>query len=249
MFWTTDPNTEPSSQTIVPNVQFTPTAEFSTFPADPIYTRVKKDAFHAFHMIEGPKAHGTRRAFFVRMRDIFFQWDPEVFKTVAQRCKEVLKVPIEVMIRRKFDWVTKWVPRRIPPPSILAKPLEQLFNEFGHLVDAKTQKTLFNEAAWKSAKPVVELAKSGCLTDVPDVAMYEKAGIDKNGFQKYRCLRGANKVEGGPHADIYRKFAPFQCEFLHFRRSAVPLTYLVSSSTFQHIADHSSTCQVVRTLP
>lgn len=48
--------------------------------------------------------------------------------------------------------------------------------------------------------------------------MYEKAGIDKYGLQKYRCLRGTSKVEGGPHANIYRKFSlvnsmsrSFQC--------------------------------------
>ncbi|PBK95025.1 hypothetical protein ARMGADRAFT_1028461 [Armillaria gallica] len=36
--------------------------------------------------------------------------------------------------------------------------------------------------------------------------LYEKAGIDQFGLQKWRCLWGTNKVEGGPYGDIYRKF-------------------------------------------
>ena len=35
--------------------------------------------------------------------------------------------------------------------------------------------------------------------------MYEKAG-DVYGLQKWKCVRGTNNVEGGPHGDIYRKF-------------------------------------------
>jgi hypothetical protein len=52
----------------------------------------------------------------------------------------------------------------------------------------------------------LELAREGYLSDVKGVVLYEKAGIDKYGLQKYKCLCGINKVEGGPHGDIYRKF-------------------------------------------
>lgn len=36
--------------------------------------------------------------------------------------------------------------------------------------------------------------------------LYEKAGVDQYGLQLYVCTCGTNKVEGGPHGDIYRKF-------------------------------------------
>jgi hypothetical protein len=36
--------------------------------------------------------------------------------------------------------------------------------------------------------------------------MYERAGVDKYGLEKFKSLRGTNNVEGGPHGDIYRKF-------------------------------------------
>lgn len=176
--------------------------------SDPIYTRVIKDAFHAFHMIQIPKTHGLRRPFLIRMREILFQWDPVIFPAVSKKCQEILGVPIEKMISRKFSWVTKRVPRRIGPPSVIFKPLEKLFTDFRNLRDAKTQKPLLDKKAWKSSMSVLNLAKMGFLSDVPD----EEAGVDKLGFQKYRCLRGTNKVEGGPHADIYRKFAPFHCK-------------------------------------
>lgn len=38
------------------------------------------------------------------------------------------------------------------------------------------------------------------------VALYEMAGVDKYGVQKWKCLCGTIDVEGGPHGDIYRKF-------------------------------------------
>ena len=56
------------------------------------------------------------------------------------------------------------------------------------------------------AAAVQELACQGYLSDVPDIPMYEGAGIDQYGLQKWKCLRGTNKVEGGPHGDIYQKF-------------------------------------------
>ena len=36
--------------------------------------------------------------------------------------------------------------------------------------------------------------------------LYEHVGIDKHGLQLWKCLHGTDKVEGGPHGDIYRKF-------------------------------------------
>ncbi|KAJ2920858.1 hypothetical protein H1R20_g16236, partial [Candolleomyces eurysporus] len=59
---------------------------------------------------------------------------------------------------------------------------------------------------WEKAKALLELARQGYYSDLDDVPMYEKAGVDKYGLQKWKCLRGTNNVEGGPHGDIYRKF-------------------------------------------
>lgn len=42
--------------------------------------------------------------------------------------------------------------------------------------------------------------------DLVGVTLYEKAGVDEHGLEKYNCRRGTNKVEGGPHGNIYRKF-------------------------------------------
>jgi len=70
----------------------------------------------------------------------------------------------------------------------------------------KKNEPLFSKQAWIKAKAVLELAHQGYLSDIDGVPMYEKAGIDKYGLQKWRCLQGTNNVEGGPHGDIYHKF-------------------------------------------
>lgn len=163
-------------------------------------------------MIELPRKHGLRRPFCQRLRELVLQWDKTTYAAVNKKCLSKLGIPIEVQIRRNFRWVAARVPRHVPDGRILAPALEALFNEVGNEKDAKIGKALFNEKAWKSAWAVIDLVKLGFLSDVPDVPMYEKKGVDKFGIQKWRCVRGTNKVEGGPHADVYRKFAPFHCK-------------------------------------
>jgi hypothetical protein len=50
---------------------------------------------------------------------------------------------------------------------------------------------------------VLELAHEGYLSDIEGIVMYEKAGVDKYGLQKWKCLCETNNVEGGLHRDIY----------------------------------------------
>ena len=59
---------------------------------------------------------------------------------------------------------------------------------------------------------VLDLAHEGYLSDNKDIMLYEKAGIDQFGLQKWRCLRGSNKVIEGPHGDIYHKFGALHSE-------------------------------------
>jgi hypothetical protein len=59
---------------------------------------------------------------------------------------------------------------------------------------------------WQKANAVLELARQGYLSDIHGVQLFSKAGVDQHGLQKFRNGRGTNKVEGGPHGDIYRKF-------------------------------------------
>lgn len=110
------------------------------------------------------------------------------------------------MLIRNPRFIAVRTPRFVPPPSVLVPALQHVFDTFGDALDAKTGIPLFNKEAKKKADAVVELARQGYLSDVDGIAMYESAGMDKYGLQKWKCLRGTNNVEGGPHGDIYRKF-------------------------------------------
>ena len=71
---------------------------------------------------------------------------------------------------------------------------------------SSTGAPLFTDQLRAKADAVLELSREGFLSDVVGIPMYEKAGVDQYGMQKWKCLRGTNNVEGGPHGDIYRKF-------------------------------------------
>lgn len=170
------------------------------------YTRIKKDIFHAFHMIPTPINHGLRPAFLRALRDHMLRWDPVARKTVDGVCRRVFKLTFDEMLIRNPRFIAARTPRFVPPPSVLVPALEHVFDTYGSALDVKTNAPLFNKEAQKKATAVVELARQGYLSDVDGIVMYEKAGIDKYGLQKWKCLRGTNNVEGGPHGDIYRKF-------------------------------------------
>ncbi|KAG6874975.1 hypothetical protein C0992_005731, partial [Termitomyces sp. T32_za158] len=92
---------------------------------------------------------------------------------------------------------------------MLVLAIEQVFNTFRHALDAKTGAPLFSKQAWIKTNAVVKLAREGYLSDIEGVVLYERAGVDQYGLQKFKCLRGTNNVKDGPHSDIYRKFGAF----------------------------------------
>ncbi|KAJ6631371.1 hypothetical protein B0H10DRAFT_1938265 [Mycena sp. CBHHK59/15] len=140
---------------------------------DALYTRIKKDIFHAFHMIPIP-AHGL-----------------QVTGGHAYPRPQIIK---------------EHVPRYVPPPSVLVPAIQHVYDAFGNALDAETGQPLFDKKAWAKANAVLELAREGYLSDIPGVLVYERAGVDEYGLWKWICRRGSNKLEGGPHSDIFRKF-------------------------------------------
>ena len=104
------------------------------------------------------------------------------------------------MLIRNPCFIAEHTPQHVPSPSVLVPAIEHVYSMFQDAVDAKTGALLFK------TKAVLEPARQGYLSDVQGVAMYEKAGIDRYGLQKWRCLQRTNNVEGGPHGDIYQKF-------------------------------------------
>jgi hypothetical protein len=182
------------------------------------FTRFMKDMFHAFHMIPTSVDHGLRPAFLCALRDHIMRWDPAIRLVVDKTCRRVFNLTFEEMLARNPRFIAARTPRYIPPPSVLVPAIEHVFETFGNARDAKTNLPLFSKEAWLKANAVKELARAGYLSDVAGVTLYEKAGIDEYGLQKYNCLRGTNKIEGGPHGDIYRKFGAYNGMCLYFQQ-------------------------------
>ncbi|KAK6988809.1 hypothetical protein R3P38DRAFT_3228414 [Favolaschia claudopus] len=177
--------------------------------AEQCYTRIKKDIFHAFHMIPLPSSHGLRAVFLQTFRDHMMRWDPAIRARVDEKCRQIFKIGFDVMSIRNPRWIKKRTPRYVPPPSVLVPAIEHVFNIFGNALDAKSGQPLFNALAQQKAKAVLDLAREGYLSDPAGVVLYEKVGVDKHGLELFSCRRGTNKLEGGPHSDIYRKFGAF----------------------------------------
>ncbi|KAJ7925682.1 hypothetical protein B0H13DRAFT_2266228 [Mycena leptocephala] len=156
------------------------------------YTRIKKENFHAFHMIPLSASHGLRAVFLRTLRDHMMRWDPAIRAKVDKIC---------------LDQKANSPLYNIPPPSILVPAIEHVFNFFGDARDAESGQPLFNNVAQQKAQAILELAGEGYLSDPHGVVLYEKAGVDQHGLDLWHSKRGTNKVEGGPHGDIYRKFA------------------------------------------
>lgn len=177
-------------------------------PSTEVYTRIKKDIFHGFHSLPLSRTHGAAIPFLRALRDHIMRWDPVIKKQVEAVCLKELGMSFDLVLMRNPRWILERVPREIPEPSTLVPGMEHVFNMFANAKDAKTGEVLFTPAVWEKARALLELARQGYFSDLPGVPMYEKAGVDKYRLQKWRCLRGTNKVEGGPHGDIYRKFGP-----------------------------------------
>ena len=81
----------------------------------------------------------------------------------------------------------------------------KVLHSYGSLKDAKTEQPLFNKSAWKFAKNILTLIKSGYLPDPPSIALYYQIGLDSKyaGLPTYRCMYGTNVTEGGAHKQIH----------------------------------------------
>ncbi|KIO21104.1 hypothetical protein M407DRAFT_10559 [Tulasnella calospora MUT 4182] len=174
-----------------------------------IRSRVLADPWHIMNLIKIPATHGLRSAFSRALRDAIFLIDPGDRKAV----EDVLAtcgLTFDDMLRRNPEWVLRRVRRVIPPAEVLYPRVKGVLEMFGPMLDAATQKPLFNSAAEEKALHVLEAVYRGWVSDVPGVALYYPTGKDKDGLVKYRCIRGTNKNEGGFHQKAIRWFGPFQ---------------------------------------
>ena len=70
---------------------------------------------------------------------------------------------------------------------------------YADIEDATTGMQLFTPKTWAIVKSMVIYIRKGCLSDHPDVNYYYAVGITKDGYPKYRCIRGTSPLEGYHH--------------------------------------------------
>lgn len=171
-----------------------------------IRSRVLKDIFHVFHMIYISRTHGLRQAFCQALRDAMLIPHP-TDKALIEAYLKTHNVTWENMRRFHPKWLWRHCRRTIPPAEELYPVVHQVFMTYGPLKDAKTGLSLFNTAAWKIAKNILELIKNGYVSDPPGVQLYCCLGFDKKagGLPIFLCERGTERVEGGVHTHLLSK--------------------------------------------
>jgi hypothetical protein len=108
------------------------------------------------------------------------------------------------MLRTRAKWIWRHCKRSIPPPEQLYPLIERVFRTYGPLKNAKNGEPLFNVAAWRVSKNILDLVRKGFLSDPPGVSLYYQIGVDTKygGLPLYRCIRGTNMTEGGVHTHL-----------------------------------------------
>ncbi|KAJ7468909.1 hypothetical protein B0H11DRAFT_2284053 [Mycena galericulata] len=98
---------------------------------EPKLTRLKKDLFHAFHML-ALNDHGLRAQFCADLRDHLMRWDPVSRKSVDEVCRKYFGITFEVMLARNPDYIKRRTPRYVPPPRIIVQAIEHIFKGLGY---------------------------------------------------------------------------------------------------------------------
>jgi 3'-5' exonuclease len=169
-----------------------------------IVSRVLKDPFHIFNMFYISATHGLRVDFAQALRDALFIPDPEdVGRINAWGRLQDPPTSFEELRKYRARWVWQRCKRVIPPVEQLYPAVRQVFQTWGPLKDAESGTPLFNKAAWKTAKQILDLVTNGFVSDPPGVALYSLIGIGKDtGLPIYRCFRGTTATEGGVHTHL-----------------------------------------------
>lgn len=104
----------------------------------PIHSRVLKDPWHVFNMLDTPRNHGARIIFANALRDAIFIPD-KGDKEKISRYLSTLPTPRtwETAVRLTPKWVWRHCKRLIPPPELLYPQVAGVFQTYGPIQDAK----------------------------------------------------------------------------------------------------------------
>lgn len=152
----------------------------------------KHSAFKAF-------AHDFSEAIFIRDKS-----DELAVRAVLEKNG----ISWEYAKRAKAAALNRRIRRHIPGRKILLKRVEALFTAYANFwcSTKKTKGPFFSEEAKEMCRNLLETIRNGYLSDPAGIPLYYLMGIDRDGLNIYRTIRGTNSVEGGFHMAIRRVF-------------------------------------------
>ena len=148
-----------------------------------------------------PVTHEVKKSFFVAYMNAWFIWDKDLMNELRERMKEsgMTDEEIDSELFYRPELFKGCVDRQVPPPSILYWRVRAVFALYGNMIDSKTGKPLFNDAAWKKAKNILKEICAGLYFDPPGMKMYtyemkkDKVKTNKYGMEVIECIRGTNR--------------------------------------------------------
>ncbi|KAJ6448574.1 hypothetical protein C8R45DRAFT_1132891 [Mycena sanguinolenta] len=205
-----DPSSAAEGASVLGEIPFAVLATYALL----VRSRVLKDVFHVFNMIYISRTHGLRVPFSRALRDALLIPHP-ADKAQIEAYLKTKNVTWQDMLRFHPKW--RHCRHTIPPPEDLYPLVHSVFMAWGPLKDSRTGLPLFNSAAWKVAKNILELIQNGFVSDPPNVQLYYCIGFDEKagGLPIYRCVRGTNMVEGGVHTHLLAKLPSHAASVRH----------------------------------
>lgn len=154
----------------------------------------KHSAFRAF-------AHNFSAAIFIRDQE-----DVAAVKAVLEK----KAIDMDYALRAKSQSMNRRIRKYIPERHQLVRRLEALFAAYRHFRCTQTNQYLFPKDAEQMAERLLDTARQGFLSDPKGIPLYFLMGVDQDGLQIYRTIRGTNSVEGGVHMAVRRIFGALQ---------------------------------------
>lgn len=162
---------------------------------------VRLDIFHAMYRLSRTmlQSHGAFRAFMSRLRDALFLVSEEDVEELKEYLKTVEKMTVEEIAQKmEDDWsfFLSYSRRAVPVKEILLQRFDRVCKAFETTLDNTTKEPLFRKQTIQAISNLRKHIELGCLSDVPDLALYFDMGKTSKGLPKRHCCRGTNSNEG-----------------------------------------------------
>ncbi|ORY92433.1 hypothetical protein BCR35DRAFT_327561 [Leucosporidium creatinivorum] len=184
----------------------------------PLQLRVLCDLFHILLQMTPRSTHPLAGVFKAKLCDTLFVPDKSdraaVIVVLKKQHPEWKNDVWERALLAKPDWVWQRVRRSVPSSDELVSLLTALFDAFRDLPDPTPKRKgqpLFTNTTRAQEPKVLELARTGYLSNPAGGFFYAEKGFDRDGLMRYRCFRGTNGNEG-IHSKIIKKVAPFNAD-------------------------------------